>query len=326
MYTEAPTTKFSVASSPHWHDGSSLSGIQQVWLLALLPAIIASTCYFGFAALRVVALAVAASVVAEVTWNALVANRDHATNFSSVTLGVLLAFLLPVGAEWWLVLVGSFLTVIIGKKLYGGWGAYPVHPVALGYAILVVSWPSRLDYTASLVAQTWSVTMIEPMRLVRTLGASAEANFGFTDLVLGRQVGGVGNALVLWLLLGGLFLLLIREIPWQIPVGGILGVLVCAWFLGLINPEGTATPVFHLLAGSTVLMIFFLAPEHNTSPVNPWPMFLYGLLMGILLVLIRTFSNHSDGAIFAVLLANLCSPLLDRITPPVIGREVQDVA
>jgi electron transport complex protein RnfD len=326
MNPDAPQTKFNIAASSHWRDGSSLPGIQLTWLLALLPAMAAGMFYFGFAGLRVVALAVVASVVAEMVWNALVPNRDFASNFSCVTFGVLLAFLLPVGAPWWLVIIGSFLTVIIGKKLYGGWGAYPVHPVALGYAVLAVSWPSRLDYTESLVAQAWSVTMVEPMRLVKTLGASAEVDFNLIDLFLGKQVGGVGNALVLWLLLGGLFLMLVREIPWQIPAGGVLGVVACAAVLGLVAADRSVSPVFHLLAGSTVMMIFFLAPEHTTSPVNPWPMFLYGLLMGTLLVLIRTFSVHIDGAIFAVLLAHFCSPLLDRITPSIVGREVQDVA
>lgn len=326
MNPDTPQIKFNVAASPHWRDGSSLPGIQRTWLLALLPAVIASGFYFGLTGLRVVALAVVASVVAEMGWNALVPNRDLAANFSCVTMGVLLAFMLPVQAPWWLVIVGSFLTVIIGKKLYGGWGAYPVHPVALGYAILLVSWPSRLDYTKSLISQTWSVTMVEPMRLIKTLGPGAEAYFNFSDLLLGMQVGGVGNALVLWLLLGGLFLMLVREIPWQIPAGSIAGIVGCAALLGLVATDHSVSPMFHLLAGSTVLMIFFLAPEHTTSPVNPWPMFLYGLLMGTLLVLIRTFSIHVDGAIFAVLLTNFCSPLLDRITPRIVGQEVQDDA
>ena len=326
MYTTTPKPKYSVAASPHWRDGSSLPGIQKTWLIALLPAIVASGVYFGFAALSVIALAITASVVAEVVWNKLVQNRDNAANLSSVTLGILLAFMLPVSAPWWLVVTGSFLTIFIGKKLYGGWGAYPVHPVALSYAILAVSWPSRLDYTASLAAKTWTVTMVEPMRLVQTLGATAEANFNYTDLLLGRQVGGVGNAMALWLLVGGLFLLIAREIPWQIPAGGIAGVLGSAWILGLVAPDQAASPVFHLLTGSTVLMVFFLAPEHTTSPVNRWPMFLYGLFIGTMLVLIRTFSNHTDGAIFAVLLANLFSPLLDRITPKIAGLEEQNNA
>lgn len=326
MYTDAPKPKYNVAANPHWHDGSSLPAIQRTWLLALLPAIVAGGILYGWPALRVVALSVAASVLAEVLWNRIVTNRDRALNLSSVTLGVLLAFVLPVGAPWWLVVIGAFLTILIGKKLYGGWGAYPVHPVALSYAVLLVSWPSRLDYTASLAAQAWSTAMVEPMRLVRTLGSAATADYDLIELLLGRQVGGVGNALVLWLAIGGLFLLLVREIPWQIPLGCIAGILGCAWILGLFLPDRVPDPLFHLLAGSSVLVVFFLSTDHTTSPVNAWPMVLYGLLTGILLVLMRTFSIHTDCAIFAVLLANLCSPLLDRITPAVAWKKEPDDA
>ncbi len=319
-------SKLSVAASPHWRDGSSLTRIQALWLLALLPAMAAGVVHFGFAALRVTALAVASAVALDAICNRLLISKDFTTNWSSVSLAILLAFLLPVDAPWWLVLVGVFLTIVIGKKLFGGWGGYPVHPVALSYAMLSVSWPDRLDYTASLLNSAWRVTMVEPMRLVKTLGAGAEASYAKVDLLLGTQVGGVGNAMVLWLLIGGLFLLLIRQIEWQIPVGFLAGVAGCAWLLELVVPGQTASPLFQILAGSTVLTAFFLVPEQTTSPVNPWPMLIYGLLGGVLLVLIRAFSSHVDGAIFAVLLVNLCSPLLDRITPRIVGLEVANDA
>ena len=70
-------------------------------------------------------------------------------------------------------------------------------------------------------------------------------------------------------------------------------------------------------------MAFFLMPEHTTSPVNRRPMFLYGLMGGVLLVLIRTFSIHIDGTMFALLLVNLCSPLMDRWVPAIGGVEVK---
>jgi electron transport complex protein RnfD len=70
-------------------------------------------------------------------------------------------------------------------------------------------------------------------------------------------------------------------------------------------------------------MGFFLITDHTTSPVNRLPLFLYGILVGVLLMLIRVYSKHPDGIVFAVLLANLCSPLLDMIKPKVKG--VKDV-
>ncbi len=239
---------------------------------------------------------------------------------------MLFALLLPVNAPWWLVMTGCTLMIVAGKKLFGGWGGYAVHPVALSLAMLTLSWPGRLDYTASLIQVGGSGPLIEPLRLVKTLGAEAASSFAPLDLLLGQQVAGVGNGLVLWLLLGGLMLVLVRQVPWQIPLGFLAGVLGCAWVLDLAAPGTTAPPLFQLLAGSTVLTAFFLAPEQSTSPVNLWPMLLYGLLGGVLLVLMRAFSSHYDGAIFTILLMNICSPLLDRITPRIPGLKGTDHA
>jgi len=304
----------SVAEGPHWRDGSSLCRTQLLWCLALLPAAVASVVWFGWPALRVMSLAVGTGLAMDALSNRMLGGRDAVTNGSSVSLSLMLAFLLPVNAPWWLVVVGVALTIVIGKKLYGGWGGYPVHPVALGYAMLAVSWPARLDRTASLVQKLWDAAPIEPMRLVKTQGALAEASYALQDLLLGKQVASVGNGMVLWLALGGLFLVLVRVVPWQIPFGAVLGILggsvVAAW----MTPGSAASPLFHLLSGSAVFMAFFLLGDSTTSPVNPWPMLIYGLLAGLLLVLIRTFSIHPESAVFAVLLVNLCHPLLDRIT------------
>jgi len=323
--TQAPGS-FNVAASPHWRDGSSLGGTQVLWVAALLPAVVGAVHLFGLAGLRVIGLGVASAVIWDRLGNQILKSKDHTLNLSSVTIGLLLALVLPLNAPWWLVIVGTFLAVIVAKKMFGGWGGYPVHPVALSYAMLSVSWPHRLDRTAALLGWDWSSPMIEPLRLVKTLGPAVESQFARVDLLLGRQVAGVGDGMVLYLLAGGLALVLIRQIPWQIPLGHLLGVGLAALTLGWLAPDRAASGGFHLLVGGTVLMAFFLMGEHTTSPVNRRPMFVYGLVGGILLVLIRTFSSHIDGAMFALLLTNLCSPLLDRWVPAVKGVEVKSHA
>lgn len=321
MNTSGTETTFNVAEGPHWRDGSSLCHTQIMWVLALLPAAVAAVVIFGVPAMRVLCLATGASVVFDVLGNRIMPSKDATTNWSSVSLGMLLGMLLPIDSPWWLVLVGVFLAIVVGKKLYGGWGGYPVHPVALSYAMLAVSWPERLDRTASIAGRAWTGIAIEPIRLLKTQGAMAEQAYDRIDLLLGHQVAGTGNGMVIWLVAGGLFLMLVRIVPWQIPLGSLVGVSLGAWLTMLMAPESAASPVFHLLAGSTVFMMFFLLGESTTSPVNPWPMVLFGLLAGVLLVLIRTFSIHPECAVFAVLLTNLVSPLLDRITPRIRGLE-----
>ncbi|MEW6412717.1 MAG: RnfABCDGE type electron transport complex subunit D [Candidatus Zixiibacteriota bacterium] len=308
-----------VASSPHWRDGSSIARSQQVWLIALLPAMIASVWLFGFNSLRIIGMTVVCSVSFDALSNMVVPSKDKTANWSSVTMAVLLAFTMPYNAPWWLLVVGSFIMIVIGKKLFGGYGAYPVHPVLLSYAIMRVSWPQRFDFTASMVTIEWSQKMVEPLRLVKTLGSSMESAYYWKDLLLGRQVAGIGNGLVLYLLIGGIILLLARQITWHIPVAFIGGQLFMAGVLHLADPAQYASPWFYLLARGTVFAAFFLATEYTTSPVNRIPMLIYGFLGGVLLMLIRAFSIYVDGAAFAVLLINLCNPLLDRIAPKVKG-------
>lgn len=321
MTTLESVRRWNVADSPHWRAGSSQLGTQATLLLALLPAAVASALVFGEPALRVMGLSLASCVAFDALANRILKSKDHLGNGSSLTLGLLLAFLLPPGAAWWLVVAGSFLVIVVGKKLFGGWGGYPVHPVALGVAMLGVSWPERLDSTAPLLQRDWGAPLVAPMRMVKGIGSLAEPLYDKGDLFLGLQAGGTGSAMVIWLLIGGALLLLLRQLSWRIPLGFLAGVALCAWILELAAPGRGASPLFHLLAGGTVLAAFFLLPELGTAPVNPIPMLIYGFMGGVLLVLLRTFSVQGDGVVFAVLLMNLCSPLLDRITPRVVGLE-----
>ena len=313
--------RLNVASSPHWRDRSGLAGTHKLWLLALLPAVVAGLWLFGWQSVRVLGLAVTFSVCLDALAGYVVPSKDKTTNWSSVVMAVIFAFLMPCNAPWWLILVGCFIMIVLAKRLFGGVGAYMVHPALLSYAMLLVSWRDRLDYTASLVSLDWGVKMIEPVRLVRTLGGNAEHLYQWQDLLLGRQVAGIGNGLVLYLLAGGLFLLLTRKVPWQIPLGFVVGNLSMSGILYLVDPVRYASPLFYLLAGGTVFAAFFLATEYTTSPVNRIPMLFYGFIGGVLLILIRAFSTYTDGIVFTILLMNLCSPLLDRIRPRVYGVE-----
>lgn len=324
MFNDAPATDkrmLDVAVGPHFRLGTGLAAIYQRWVIALIPAMAASLYYFGPAALRVFSLCVGFSVIIDLAAEKLAPSRDLTSNWSSVSLALLLAFMLPVNAPWWLILTGCFFMVVVGKKFFGGVGAYPAQPAVLAVAILQLSWPGRMDHTGALKDLDWPVTMVEPLRLLKSLGASAEAQYHWLDLLLGRQVAGTAEGMVLFLLVGGLFLLMLREIQWQAPAGFFIGVLGSATIFHLYAPAQFASPIFYLLSGGTVFMGLFLITDHTTSPVNKLPLFLYGLLAGILLIFIRGYSNHVDGMVFAVLLAGLAAPLLDMIKPSVKGAE-----
>ena len=252
--------------------------------------------------------------------------RDTVTNWSSLPLAILLAIMLPVGIPWWVVVTGCCIMIIIGKKLFGGLGAYPVHPVMLSYAMLQISWPQHFNHTRALMNYDWNVPMIDVLQIARTYGHSGEALFRWQDLLMGNQVAAIGNGLVLFIIIGGLLLLFMNVVTWHIPVTYILGVVCMSAFLNLVNPGVAATPLFQLLSASTLLGAFFLVTETTTSPVNRIPMLIYGFFAGALLVLLRTFSAHIDGIAFTVLIVNLFAPLFDRLTPRIRGLELENHA
>ena len=304
-----------VAVGPHLRLGTGLAEIYQRWVIALLPAMAGSYFIFGPAVFRVYGLCVFFSVLLDFVSEKFAPSRDLTSNWSSVSLALLLAFMLPLNAPWWLILIGCFLMVVVGKKLFGGVGAYPVQPAVLAVAVLHISWPKRMDYTAALKDMDWSVTMIEPLRLVKSVGASGADSYQWYNLLFGHQVAGTGNGMVFFILFSGLLLLLMREIQWQAPAGFLLGIVATAGIMHLADPAAFAPPLFYVLSGGTVFMGLFLITDHTTSPVNNTPLFLYGLLAGVLLMLIRGYSKHVDGIAYAVLLVNLCAPLLDMIKP-----------
>lgn len=287
----------------------------------MLPALIVSVYYFGLQSLRIIALCIAFSVIFEAVANYFVPGKDPVSNWSSVLMGLLLAVLMPLNVTWWIILIACFIMIILGKKLYGGLGAFPVNPVLLSYAMMSVSWPSRFDYTAAMIHLPWKLTMVEPMRLVKTLGGSAQSSFELQNLILGKQVAGLASGMVIYLLMGGILLLLLKQIRWHLPVSFLAGIGLISWILFLIDPAAFASPTFHILAGSSMFAAFFLITDYTTSPVNPIPMLIYGFLGGLIFVLIRSFSVYSDGIAFTILLINLFNPLLDRITPKIYAIE-----
>lgn len=324
MYQQPGPTDASmldVAVGPHCRRGTGIAQVHQWWAIALLPAIVASVYYFGAASLRVFGLSVFFAIAIDLVSERLAPSRDLTSNWNSVLLGLMLGFMLPVSAPWWLILTGCLFMVIVGKKLFGGVGGFPAQPVALSIAILQLSWPGRMDNTSALKDLDWQVTMVEPLRMLKSLGASAESHYQWLDLLLGRQVAGAAEAMVLPILIGGLFLLFLREIQWQVVVGFLIGLLTTASLLHFSDPVAFASPQFYLLSGGTLFMGLFLITDHSTSPVNRIPMLCYGIIAGVLLMLIRGYSQHADGIVYAVLLANLCSPLLDMMKPQVKGGE-----
>jgi electron transport complex protein RnfD len=306
---------YSVATAPLWHSGRTLQKNMLQTLLALLPVMAMAVYRYGYDAVEVMALAGLTAVVTEALVQKLMNQAPTSDDFSALVDGLLFAFLLPATAPAWMVVIGSAVMVILGRMVFGGFGGSPLCAPAVGWAILAISWPDFMDLNGMLLK--WD--LVEPLSELKFFGLDAVSSISTTSLLLGENLGALGASQAAMVLLAGVYLMARGLVRWFIPVSFLAGVLVAGLVYNLIDPQVHATPLFHLLTGSTLLAAFFLMPYPSSSPAWRIPMLLFGFFGGVMVVVIRTYGIYPDGAVFAVLLANLCTPLFDLIQPKPFG-------
>ena len=317
-----PRKKFIVSHAPFWHNGSNIPERSYHTMLALLPAAVVGLHLWGISAVAVVSLSISSAILWELAINRITKTTVTIGDGNAALIGLLFGMLLPATMPWWAVLTGTFVAVILGKQIFGGIGGNSFSPVVLSVAILSVSWPNLFDFDGMLVNYDLDFVMVAPLAAVKHFGATAAADFTTGDLLLGRQVGGIGATFGLGLIAGGIYLIIRGFIRWEISLSFIVGVIATALIFNLVDPARWASPMFHLLTGYTLIGAFFLATDDSSSPVNFIPMLIYGAAGGVLTVLIRNIGTFEDGVIYAVLVINLVQPLLDKIRPKALGKVI----
>ncbi|MCA1793352.1 MAG: RnfABCDGE type electron transport complex subunit D [Desulfotignum sp.] len=311
-----------VSHAPFWHDGDSLFQKNLNYILALLPAAIYGILQFGAPALGVMALSLSFAMLWELVFNIISKKPPTIGDLDTAVIGLLFGMMLPAVTPWWLILVGTFVAVFIGKIIFGGTGSNPFNPVLVGMAILMLSWNSFFDFDTAYVNYEFGFTALAPLEAVKVQGASAAELFPLGNLLMGKEVGAVGATFGLGLILGGIYLILRGYARWELAVSFIAGILVTAFLFHAVSPQNYAGPLFHLLSGYTLLGAFFLITESTSSPVNRIPMLLYGFLAGFMIILMRNVGTYADGTVLAILLANLVTPLVDNIRPKALGKDM----
>ena len=310
-----PGVSLAVSTPAYWHCGRTTASTMLTLLMGLAPAVILAALHWGGDAIRVMALSVSACVIFEAVCQRFMDRPITVDDFSAVVEGLLLALLLPASAPWWLVIVGAGLTILLAKQTFGGLGATPLCAPLVGWAALTISWPVYMDPNA----MTLTAMYVDPLVRLKYFGAADVAGISYINMLIGAQIGALGASQAGAVLLGGVFILIRRVRRWETPVAFLAGVLVTAAIFYAVNPQQYADPLFHVLAGSTLLCAFFLASDPSCSPERRTAMFIYGAVAGCLVVLIRVFGVYIDGAPFAVLLANLVTPQVVGIQPKPFG-------
>jgi electron transport complex protein RnfD len=216
-------------------------------MLAALPALGMGFYHYGIQAIGLVALSMSSAIFWEFLMNALMKRPTTIGDGNAAVIGLLFAMLLPATTPWWVVLVGTFVAVIVGKQIFGGLGCNPLNPSLVALAILLLSWRDLLDFDTRLANYDLSFHMAYPLTALKNFGVSVIPNYDLFGLFMGQQPGGVGTAFGLGLIIGGVYLIWRGHIRWEISFSFLAGIVVTALLFNISDPGNYAGPVFHLL-------------------------------------------------------------------------------
>ncbi|MBF0242103.1 MAG: RnfABCDGE type electron transport complex subunit D [Desulfamplus sp.] len=312
--------KFTVSHAPFWHDGDSIKAMNINIMAALLPATLFGIVQFGMPALGVICLSIASAMAWEALFSFISKRPIIIHDYNAAVIGMVFGMMLPATIPWWVVIIGTFVSVIVGQQIFGGIGSNPFNPAVIGIAITSLSWKSLFDFDSALVNYQFDFTALDPLGALKHQGPQIVDMFSLSSLLMGGQVGAIGSIFGLGIILGGIYLIIRGYIRWEISVAYVAGIILTAWIFNITDPSKYASPMFHLFTGYTLLGAFFLATETSSSPVNLIPMLIYGAMGGFMTILIRNIGVYPDGTIYAILLINLINPLIDKIRPKAFGK------
>lgn len=313
--------KVILESSPHLKAHKSTPQIMYTVVLLLLPMAAAGVYFFGHAALIRIIISLAVALLTEFIFLKLRKKETSAVfDGSAAITGILLALTLPPSLPLFEVGLGSMVAISIGKQVFGGLGFNIFNPALVGRAFLQAAFPVEMT--------TW----IKPffVKLDAVSAATPLGAFKFSQeltpvkkLFFGNIGGCIGETSAALIIITGIILLLLRLADWRIPVSIITTVIIFSAIFHLINPQKYEDPLFYLFSGGLMLGTFFMATDMVSSPITPLGSIIFGIGIGIVVMIIRIFGGLPEGVMFAILFMNGFVPILNRYTKPKVFGEIK---
>ncbi|MFC1538759.1 RnfABCDGE type electron transport complex subunit D [Candidatus Latescibacterota bacterium] len=302
-------------SGPHIRDNTDLKRYMSFVMAAAGPAMLASIYFFGWRSLALVIMSYVIGIVIELVFA--IYKNEEVTEGMFVTC-ILYPLILPPTLPFWIAAVGIAFGIIIGKEIFGGTGKNIFNPAIVGRTFIAITFPVHM-------ASQWVPPFREglggflhwsqPMDAITT--ATPLGNFkngvpdSLWDMLIGATSGSLGETSAILIIAGGLFLLITRVANWRLPVATIASAMALAALMHLSNPEQFASPVYHLLGGGLLFGAFFMVTDPVSAPFSSAGKWVYGILIGIVVIVIRNLSGFTEGMMFAILLMNMFAPVID---------------
>lgn len=318
--------EITISTAPFLKDQDTTPKIMMQVIYTLIPVLGVSFYYFGLSAILLSLTAVVACVFTEWLFNPAHDRTGSLKDGSAIITGLLLALTLPPGFPLWMVFIGGFVAIGMGKSMWGGLGQNLFNPALLGRAFLQAAFPTAITTWTAPGGEYWglrgtnaampffqgenvdAVTTATPLSMMKFERMATDT----MDLLVGNTGGSLGETCGALLLLAMAYLLYKKLINWRIPASILLTVAVLAGLFYLIDPARYPTPVFTLLSGGLLLGTVYMATDLVTSPISPRGIWIYGIGIGVLVILIRYWGGLPEGVMYAILLMNAATPLINR--------------
>jgi electron transport complex protein RnfD len=297
-------------------------------IIGLVPAMVAAGYYFRIYALILISTCCLSAVATEWLCNLIRKKTNSLGDFSAIVTGIILALSLPPSLPIWAAIIGTCFAVAIGKMVFGGLGANIFNPAMVGrafltasFGLLMTTWtvPATIDSAMPKIAadnrinaRTQATPLAWSKQAIKTKKDSQLVNDEFKATFIGEVGGCLGETSALALLLGGLYLLIRRTINLHIPLAVLSSSFVLGAIAYLINSDAYISPLVHLTSGGMLLGAFFIATDPVTSPLSTKGRWIFGIGVGTMTMLIRIVGEYPEGVMYAVLLMNAVTPLIDR--------------
>ncbi|MBP1560126.1 MAG: RnfABCDGE type electron transport complex subunit D [Oscillospiraceae bacterium] len=310
-----------ISPSPHRTDNISTAKIMLTVIIALLPAAAAGCVFFGPRAAAVLAVCVISCIVFEALCRIVMKKPQTISDLSAIVTGLLLGMNLPATVPFYIPVIGSFIAIVIVKQLFGGIGQNFANPAITARIVLMLSFTPQMSvwvkpywYSGTLDAVTGATPLAEKWLYYTENGVNYKmAPFTLSEMFWGETGGCIGETCAAMLILGGLFLIITKVISAATPVAFIGSFALLTFiYTGSLNET-----VYGVLAGGLLIGAFFMATDYATTPVTAKGKVVFGIGCGVITFIIRTFGSFPEGVSFSILLMNLLTPYIDRLTAAV---------
>ena len=303
-----------VAPSPHvFNMGMTTRGMMRDVLVALVPVVIAAIYYFRWFAVKQLLICVLTCIAAEALFTRMRSRPLALQDLSAAVTGVILGLSLPATAPWYVGFIAALVAMSVGKMIFGGLGMNIFNPAMVGRAFVMIAFAGDLAASGYIFSGSVDImSQATPLTAFKQAGDPTS----LAALFIGGTNGSIGETSALACIIGGIYLCSRRVASWEIPASILISTLVIG---GIANVADFGSPwsvVHHLFGGALLFGAFFIATDPVSSPLTPKGKWIFGIGIGLFVMVLRLFSGYPEGVMFAVLLMNAVTPLINRWTIP----------